>query len=379
MKTCKLILTGLLFAGFTSLASAQTVINITGATAFRAASHNAFISMLGGAGVTQYAFTGAQGLGGSNKAIFSGTLPGVAGTTIIRASWSGSTQGISDVALGANVNFLPTSTPRTTTGNNVADANDPAQVKFALSDVFQASATVQTPVLDAVPVGVIPFMFLGNNSAPGTLNNMTDQIYEAIATQAELPLSFFTGVEADTTRVLPTGRNAGSGSRATVLAETQFGVFRGVQQYTGTFTGNAITNLTFVGNGGFSSNSGIRDLLTKTSTAVSVDGGPPESVIVIGYLTIPDAIAALAAPVPAKEMFYNGSQYSLNNVINGKYTLWGYEVLLNASGLNAAEQTFKTSLIGAIPVVLAADPNTGIPIPDMNVTRVGGDGGLITP
>lgn len=376
MKTIKLLLAGVLFACLTSLASAQTVINVTGATAFRAAAHDAIIAILGGQGTTQYAFTGTQGIGGANKAIFSGNLAGV-GSTIVRTTFSGSTQGIADVAQNNNVNFLPTSTTRTTAGNNVADASDPAQVRFAFSDVFQASATVQSPVLEATPVGVIPFVWLANNSAPATLNNMTDQIHEALYSQAILPLSFFTGVETDTTNIYPTGRNAGSGSRATMLAETGYGVFRGVQQYTGTFSGSAITNLTFVGNGGYSSNSGIRDLLTKTSGAVSVDGGAPESLIVVGYLTIPDALAALGAGTPAREMFYNGSQYSLNNVINGKYTLWGYEILLNRSGLTAAESTFRTALINTIPTTLT--PSTGVPIPDMNVTRFGGDGGLVSP
>lgn len=64
-----------------SFASAQdipgaTVINITGATAFRSASHTSLVALLGGNGVTQYAYTGNSGLSGANRSIFSGTIGG---------------------------------------------------------------------------------------------------------------------------------------------------------------------------------------------------------------------------------------------------------------------------------------------------------------
>jgi hypothetical protein len=57
------------FAG-AHLASAQTVINITGATAFRAAANNSILTLMGGQGTAQYTFTGTSGLSGSNRVIF---------------------------------------------------------------------------------------------------------------------------------------------------------------------------------------------------------------------------------------------------------------------------------------------------------------------
>ena len=71
-NTTKLIATG--FAAFTLAGAAYsqtTVVNITGATAFRAAANTSIIALLGGAGTTEYTFdttTGASA-GATNRAI----------------------------------------------------------------------------------------------------------------------------------------------------------------------------------------------------------------------------------------------------------------------------------------------------------------------
>lgn len=100
---------------FTSLtAVAQTtVINITGATAFRAASNNAILNMLEN---VEYAYTGNQQLGGANRAIFKGTLAGVPGETIIRTSWSGSAGGVRDILQANPVQLLVVETPTSAAG-----------------------------------------------------------------------------------------------------------------------------------------------------------------------------------------------------------------------------------------------------------------------
>ena len=102
-NTTKLIATG--FAAFTLAGAAYsqtTIVNITGATAFRAAANTSIIALLGGAGTTEYTFdttTGASA-GATNRAIYRGTVTGIPGTVIVRASWSGSTAGIAAVAAG---------------------------------------------------------------------------------------------------------------------------------------------------------------------------------------------------------------------------------------------------------------------------------------
>lgn len=97
------LLAGLAALGFASDASAQTVINITGATAFRAAAHNAIINLLGGSGVTQYGYAGSS-ISNANHAIFSGTIGG--NPFIIRTSQSGSTAGIRDVVEANPLTYL---------------------------------------------------------------------------------------------------------------------------------------------------------------------------------------------------------------------------------------------------------------------------------
>jgi len=382
-----------------SVASGQTVINITGATAFRSAATTTIISMLGGAGVTQYAYTGTAGATGSSRQIFRGTFNGQ--DTIIRTSWSGSTQGILDLADQNAIQFLVATTgtgtganPISTTGYNLGGSgNEPAEFdtgipRFAFSDVDKALSTRPNATLAGGPVGVVPFMFIAGESAPAGMTNMTDQQHEALWSLGQLPVSMFTGNDADTDIVLATGRNNGSGTRATILAETGYGAFTNVVQWNATFTGDRLTGtlstVTEFGNGGHPGNLEVREVLTRPSNNVTYNGDP-FSVIFCGYLTISDALlatgynevtGAISGGEGAKPMTYNGVRYSAANVKNGAYSLWGYQQLYRASGANAAEVAFDTALRAAVPANMGS---AGIPIPQMTVTRSGGDGGLITP
>ena len=101
MNTNKFILTGLAALAFTGAASSQTVVNITGATAFRSAANTSIIALLGGSGVTEFAFdttTGASA-GATNRAIYRGTVAGITGTVIVRASLPGFTRENIDVEI----------------------------------------------------------------------------------------------------------------------------------------------------------------------------------------------------------------------------------------------------------------------------------------
>jgi hypothetical protein len=103
----KTILAAALAAGITSSALAQTTeITITGATAFRQASMQAIydaytsVGALGNTFNVCHDFTGnnLSQLIASNKAVFSGTFPGIIGTTVIRTSFNGSAEGLNDDA-----------------------------------------------------------------------------------------------------------------------------------------------------------------------------------------------------------------------------------------------------------------------------------------
>ncbi len=399
MNTKQLLSFGVATLAFSTAAWSQTVINITGATAFRAAANDSIIALLGGAGVTQYAFnnsTGGGTVGGTNRAIFRGNVAGI-GDVIIRASWSGSTAGIASVASGTPVQVLKTSTPLTTGGNGFAAAASDYETvvaSFAFSDVAQAASTTLSPTLTGTEVGVVPFEFVANQSAWNhpLMTNMTDQIFNAMYSTSEVPLRFFTGVPTDNKRVLAAGRNNGSGSRATVLGETQYGFFRGVNQFrnleSGGHTGSGpIGNVEFITNGGNSSNSFLADLMRGTSGNVTlVEAGVPYEtgidVLFLTYLTRSDAIIAAADPDGGgplrggKPLTYNGVAYSDDKVREGAYSLWGYQWFYQAPSITATEALFRDAFVAAIPNNLGT---AAIPIPDMNVDRFGGDGGPILP
>src|SRR4030095_15008079 len=78
-------------------AQAQTEINITGATAFRAATINSIVNAFGGLpSVGIVTSVNAAPFTGSNAISFRGNWP-VIGDTIIRCRFSGSTEGIRDL------------------------------------------------------------------------------------------------------------------------------------------------------------------------------------------------------------------------------------------------------------------------------------------
>jgi hypothetical protein len=397
-NTTKLIATG--FAAFTLAGAAYsqtTVINITGATAFRSAANSSIIALLGGA-TTEYAYVGTSA-SAANRAIYRGVVPGITGTVIVRTSWSGSTAGIAAIAAGTAVQLLPTTTAMSTGGNVIEAANAnyvTAPASFAFSDVAQSASTTLSPTLTGTAVGVVPFQFVANQSAwnhPG-MTNMNDQIMNALYSTSEVPLKFFTGIATDTKRVFAVGRNNGSGSRATVLGETQYGFFRAVQQFLNHEaaqhnSSEGITRLNFGGNNGNQSNSFISNLLKGTSDAVSLytNTGPTPyatniSCLLVSYLTQSDVLLAVADPdgagpkLGAKALSYNGVTYTEDAVKNGTYTLWGYQWLYQAPSITASETTFNTAFVAAIPANLGT---AAIPIPSMNVTRSGGDGGPILP
>jgi len=372
-------------------ATAQTtrVFDITGATAFRASANNAIISILGGAGTTEYAFIGTSGVAGTNRAIFKGTMAAFPGDTIIvRAHWSGSTQGIKDVADQAAIQFLATDNTLSTAGVNLGQGAAPAPIyttavaQWSFSDVDKLLSERPNHPFNGGPVGVVPFMFLAGEGAPAALNNMTDQLHAALWSTGQLPIATFTGDTADATTVLATGRNNGSGTRATILAETQYGAFSSVIQYNATTAGTRtdayptgkLVALSEFGNSGNSSNSGVRELLTRRADDLKFNGDAIDAIFV-SYLTISDANSAITEG--AQAMTYNGVPFSAANVKSGRYSLWGYQQFYRDSDATAAQVTFDDAFRAAIPATL--NGIDAIPLTDMPVTRSGGDGGPIVP
>jgi len=369
--------------------AAPVVLNFTGATAFRAAANNTFKSVLTGC---TYAYVTTSDFAGSNRSIFKGTYDGT--EYIIRCSWSGSTAGVAAIENGTPVQLLDVSTPTSadpgtliTTPTYVTDV-----AMWSFSDVAKGLSTVPNAVLGGGPVGVIPFAFAAGESAPAGVTNMTDQLHNLTWSDGTAPASLYSGNPADAGFTLfATGRNSGSGTRATQLAETQYGVFKVIQQYLSSISGDQTGSLTgspslapdpapgtgINGNGGYSSNSNVRDRLNRTSNSAYLGG----QYAFVGLLTISDWNAATATE-GAKPMTYNGVAYTEDNVKNGKYSMWGYQQLytknLPTSPTDPAKK-FDT-LLRSSTGIDANMGSAGIKLGDMAVERLNkADGAPILP
>lgn len=376
MKLHKVIFAGFIACAFAATASAQTVIRITGSTAYRGATHTAITKILN-AGFT-YGYTGGT-LSGASQAIFTGTA-NVAGNpaVIIKTGWSGSVGGVQTVSKNLNVNFLPNSTTQSTGGTSGATAGTEAGIPdVAMSDTFQSSTDFITPVLRDTVVGVVPFKWVANAGAPAGLNNVTPQLAQALWSSGQIPLSLFSGLTADATiTVNAIGRDPDSGTRLTAFAESGVGVSSIVTQFQPTVSGGAVTSQqpwpastingipVAVGNGGYASGGTLAGVMGNTSLA-GIGG------YYITYLSTGDATTAINAG--GKELAYNGVTYSLTALQEGLYTFWGYEHLMYRNSYTGTGKTVADKLATQLRTV-DATVLTGT----MKVNRAT-DGGLITP
>ena len=411
-------------------AMADVTVDITGATAFRVAALDTIKSRFVAGGSFKFAHDkSAGGFNGSNKAVFIGTFPGVPGTTTIRTSFNGSVEGVRAIVLGgsANPSFLQPSvlgsTSASPAGTEVASTTGPSTnelAEFAFSDVSiaatpYAGATVEPA--DAA-VGVVVFSMVANEGAPADFTNITAKQFQALYSAGYLPLSLFTGDASDTDYVFATGRNDGSGTRTTYMAETGLGITTGVQQYArGTISGDTITQIHRVpqggvsgsipgslasnasivwgndvaGNGGYSSGSALRDDMGRTSASIQVldaDGselGSGLNVHLVTWLSLGDAGPARAAG--AKILGYNGvtlTDFAATGVVSaadkakvteGAYTAWSFQQLYRRASLDADTITVYNGISANIGANLGV---TGIPKDDMHVGRAV-DGGPVAP
>lgn len=436
----KTTLASLLLAGFAATSMAQTEITITGATAFRQATmqaiFNAYNSVGGGLGVSfnvAHDFNGnnISQLIASNKAIFVGTFPGITGTTTIRTSFNGSTEGLNAIAGNNDPTFL-TAAALQNTGSIQGGTTAPTQAlrpKFSFSDVYQSTSPVDNIVLQplgASAVGVVTFAMVANNGAPGNLTNATIQQCRALWQAGIQPLSLFTGDPADSSRlILATGRNDGSGTRSAYLTEWTYGVANPVQQYIATTAGletaGTITALTLVpeggngtgnllcpdgtgnastlwgqnvtGNGGYRSSSALRTLMTRTSPSVAIYDGVSQTpqisnanVVLLTWLSTADSQNAAAAG--AKVLAFNGVQVtplaasSPNNfqgtgfseadfrkITTGAYSAWSYQHLYHWGSLSASEQAWRDAMVNTWLEPGLQQTANGVTLGAMNVER----------
>ncbi len=312
-------LTALALFGLAASAQADVTVNITGSTAFRAATLLAIRSRFHDSGAA-FKFAHDQTAGGTNytgatRAIFIGTFPRVPGTTTIRCCFTGSVEGIRALIPTVTDPLPPTyyqaSLLAGTTatidavgaelgGQGTTGAAPLGGISdIAYSDVSKAITPYASTSLQpsSPPAGVIVFTMVTNEGS--TLTNVTSQQFRGLMSNGFMVKSVFTGLLADNgDYVFATGRNDGSGTRSTYLVETGYGVANTVKQYVANVaSGNVISQIQLVpagglnvpplpgqsasnastvwgqdiaGNGGYNSGSALRTDMARTTAAVEV-------------------------------------------------------------------------------------------------------------
>jgi hypothetical protein len=437
----KSILAAALAVGFTSSAMAQTTeITITGATAFRQATMQAIYNAYSSVGALGTSFNVCHDFAGnnlsqliaSNKAVFSGTFPGITGTTVIRTSFNGSTEGLNAIAGNNDPTFLTVGalgSPGAVIKGSTTSPTETLRPKFSFSDVYQSTSPVDNEVLNPVgtsAVGVVTFAMIVNEGAPANLTNVTIQQTRALWQQGAAPASLVTGDPNDTSLVLATGRNDGSGTRSAYLTEWTYGVANGVFQYVAIANGtssNEITGLTLVpigtnltntsvpfrtgrssdastlwgnnavGNGGYSSSSALRTLMGLASTSVTVYDGEDstpvienEPVNLMTWLSTSDSrdaaanggriiafngvkVTPLVSTDPANFNSSGFNEADFNKIANGSYSPWSYQHLYYHGSLSANEGLWYNAMKTTwIPQGLQTTAN-GLRLGDMQVSR----------
>lgn len=360
MKSKRIALFSLVAAALTTTASAQTVIRITGSTAFRAATNQAIGNILN-AGYS-YGYAGAT-FSGANQAIFTGTTKAPTNTSvIIKTSWSGAVGGtktlVQNIALTTwLVNTTPQSVGGTANAPSTYDAAITADV--AMTDQFQNSTEFRTPVLVDKVVGVLPFQWVRGNGSPSALNNITPPLAANLLSGGVL-LSQFTGIPADSGTVVYTlGRDEDSGTRLVTYAESGFGIFSSPTQYQATVSGGTITDLQpwppttvlgtsySLGHSGYSGGGALVTALnTPGSNTTSANPG-----YTVGYAGINDAAGVIAGTpfagtgtiaagaVTGVTITNGGTNYNSNPTIvftGGAGTGAAATAVVNASGVVTA-------------------------------------------
>ncbi|OYW77306.1 MAG: hypothetical protein B7Z37_04875 [Verrucomicrobia bacterium 12-59-8] len=359
-----------LSALFASSASAASyTINLTGSTAFRSSTHSAILANLTS---PTYAYTdkASNGLGKATYVIFKGTIGSDDYT--IRCSWSGSVTGVVDVGSQNTIPALPTTqstaaSPGTALVAAVEStlATSTMVPDGAMSDVFQSSTT-ETGALNDKVVAVVPFKFIASNGA--TITNMTPQIFRTVFSSGGAPLSILDGNPAHTSFVIGVGRDIGSGTRATAMAETGYGIFTAPLQYvisTGNATWSAANAVGDSATSGYTSGGTLAADLAKASS---------DGTTAIGYVGVADFVTGDV------ELTYNGVTYSTAAVYNGTYTFWGYEHLFTPTRVSTAttgnDLAAKTFFASMATTLSGAPGSAGLNPASMKVHR-DGDGGTV--
>lgn len=353
-----LLLTAAFLALSGAVASAQVDIRLSGAVAFRDTAYRVIRSLYGANLESQNPADGAT-TSSQLKVTWSGKLPALFGnqTVTVYAFYNGAVAGVQDLTQNRNVQFLASSTPGLT--NTVA-----AQSDLAFSSVFQQATEFTTPTLEDSLFGATPINLVKSSSAPAGLTNITTHQFKTLAANGSAPAWFFTGNTNDTQTIHFINRDPTAGQRVTLFKETLF-------------TGSPIQYQWDTAKGQF-----VLDTAGRNATQIAThlnQYGPA-----ISYLTSADSytvnnglnVLAYNGNKAFKGVFSNTAN-DFSPVINGQYSLWVYEHILNRSTASANIRAFRDALIAAINTELQTSAYS-IPISRLRVERTA-DGAPVAP
>jgi len=361
MKMTRLLLLTTAYVASAVTSQAQVAIHITGAVAFRGQTYS-IIRALYDPGFAQNPTAGNPA--NSNLVTWSGTIsslfPGQ--NVTIYANYNGAVAGIQNLTQGTTATFLAS----TNAGNYTLTTNT---AEIAFSSVFQASTPYTSPVLNDTIFGATPVYWVKSTNAPVGLTNITAQQVKELLANGYLPASYFTGKTNDyTNNIYFITRDTSAGQR--VIAFRDAG-----------FTGSP---LAFVNNG----TTWVSDPTGQTSST-TIDTQLNKYGPAISYLTGPDAITVVTNGATGGAILsYNGTlpfvgttlSSDTNNyapLINGQYSLWGYEHLLSLPGTTGNTGKFLTNLQAQLLSTLTTYPYS-VATNSLNVSRTS-DGGLVSP
>ena len=394
-KYTSAMVAGLAALAIASSASAQTVIRITGSSAYRPLVHAAITNLIGGD--LKYAVVTGKNLNNSGYSEFTGTLKSTNVVVDIQCAFSGSLDGIIRIAgaiprtdwpsFAGNVGSLTAggnaSIPSAGgTGSGVADA--------AFSDAFASSTGITGPhTLTEQTVGVVSFVWARNIGSPATISDMSVQLATQLLSAGQLPLAQFSGDLNDTNvLVRVVGRNADSGTRLTAFAETGYGIGTAPAQQQVTIAGGVATDIHAypaetlfpgtayskaypLGNSGYSSGGTLAGALNATGSLAA--GTHP--CWLVGYISVGDASSASPA---LNALTYNGVAYSLAAVKSGAYHFWSFEHMSYNETCTGVAKSLLDSLVTDLQTVDGENATFGaVSLANMTVGR-GGDGGQIS-
>lgn len=400
MKSLKMLSLGLLAAtGMTGAASAQTVVNFVGSTAFRAPDTAAMVDYLASTTSSHKVYAVLSGAGknllNSNATLLANGTLGTGGTAtiVIETFWTGSAAGLVDLvaqnSTDAFIDYNNSAVQTALNGSTVttspygggAELDAPATIlaspDVTFSDSYNQTISRElatgnltasvgsygtiTALANAVDgstvvsagtsagaagagfIGVVPFQWvIGKITTAGYTvpTNINQQVARTLITSGFIPQSYLTGTAttADTANYFYlVGRNEDSGTRIGALSESQFGVTGTPKQFQVTGTVSGITGV-----GLYPANN---PLYTQTNISWSAAGHS-------GYNAGGDVATALDLPDAGTALTFSSGKSGENS---GASYFVGYLGVTDAA--TAIAGGAKALTYGGVPFSVAAVQN----------------------